>query len=249
MKKSKIVPLIYLISILLNGQSTDQINQAKKIAKSLNLSKTQIRTEAKARGYTDKQIEDVLKENNAVKSDKNVNVETEKIKISPQNQKSNNDLINKNILENKKNISTTDLGVQEELPIIKDEDLEIIDEGDVDFSQKEQTFSQDNNFFGYDIFNKDPEIFQSSSFGAVDPNYLISPGDEIIVMLWGETQFRQVLKVNREGFIFIPDVGQVFVNGLNLNMLESKLYKVLSQSYESLNSDITEATTFLDESR
>ena len=65
-------------------------------------------------------------------------------------------------------------------------------------------------------------------------------------MLWGETQFRQVLKVNREGFIFIPDVGQVFVNGLNLNMLESKLYKVLSQSYESLNSDITEATTFLD---
>ena len=69
----------------------------------------------------------------------------------------------------------------------------------------------------------------------VDPNYIIGPGDEIIVMLWGETQFRQVLKVDREGFIFLPELGQVFVIGLNLALLESKLYKVLSQAYSSLN--------------
>mgnify|MGYP003956412513 CR=1 FL=1 len=49
------------------------------------------------------------------------------------------------------------------------------------------------------------------------------PGDEIIINLWGETEFRQVLTVNREGFIFIPDIGQVFVNGLNFSLLESKL--------------------------
>ena len=40
----------------------------------------------------------------------------------------------------------------------------------------------------------------------------------------GETQFRQVLTV-KEGFIFIPDIGQVFVNGLDLKLLESKLFK------------------------
>ena len=40
----------------------------------------------------------------------------------------------------------------------------------------------------------------------------------------GETQFRQVLNVDREGFVFIPEVGQVFVNGLNLSLLESKLF-------------------------
>ena len=80
-------------------------------------------------------------------------------------------------------------------------------------------------YFGYDIFKRDPLNFQLTSYGAVDPDYLIGPDDEIIVMLWGETQFRQVLKVDREGFVFIPDVGQVFVNGLNLNLLESKLLK------------------------
>ena len=43
-----------------------------------------------------------------------------------------------------------------------------------------------------------------------------------------------------------PDVGQVFVNGLNLNLLESKLFRVLSKSYASLDPQISEATTFLD---
>ena len=101
-------------------------------------------------------------------------------------------------------------------------------------------------YYGYDIFKRDPAIFQASSVGAVDPDYLIGPGDEIILMLWGETQFRQVLTVDREGFVFIPEIGQVFVNGLNLSLLESKLFKVLSQSYASLNPEGRKPTTFLD---
>ena len=101
-------------------------------------------------------------------------------------------------------------------------------------------------YFGYETFKRDPSIFQSSAVGVVDPDYLIGPGDEIIMMLWGETQFRQLLKVDREGFVFIPEIGQVFVNGLNLNLLESKLFRVLSQSYASLNPQGQKATTFLD---
>ena len=65
-------------------------------------------------------------------------------------------------------------------------------------------------------------------------------------MLLEETQFRQVLSVDREGFVFIPEVGQVFVNGLNLSLLESKLFRVLSQSYASLNPLNRKPTTFLD---
>ncbi len=102
-------------------------------------------------------------------------------------------------------------------------------------------------YFGYDIFKQDPELFQASVFGAVDPDYNIGPGDEIIIMLWGETQFRQVLTVDREGFVFIPEVGQVFVNGLTMDLLESKLFKVLSQRYSSLvRSNSGNPTTFLD---
>ena len=104
----------------------------------------------------------------------------------------------------------------------------------------------ESNYFGYDIFKRDPSLFQSTWTGAVDPNYLIGPGDQIIAMLWGETQFRQVVEVDREGFVFIPEIGQVFVNGLNLKLLESKFFRVFSQSYASLNPQGKAPTTFLD---
>ena len=124
---------------------------------------------------------------------------------------------------------------KEEFSIGSKKDLEVVDESELYTSSMPQPSRQALPYFGYDIFSRDPALFQASSVGVVDPDYLIGPGDEIIIMLWGETQFRQVLKVDREGFVFIPEIGQVFVNGLNLNLLESKLFRVFSQSYASLN--------------
>ena len=109
-------------------------------------------------------------------------------------------------------------------------------------------FSTDKiNYFGYRMFQRDPAIFQGSELGAVDPGYNIGPGDEIIIMLWGETQFREIFSVDREGFIFIPEVGQVFVNGLTMKHLEAKLFNVLSQKYSSLiQANGGKPTTFMD---
>ena len=83
------------------------------------------------------------------------------------------------------------------------------------------------SYYGYQIFQGDPSAFQASTFGAVDPNYNIGPGDQIIVMLWGESQFRQEFNIDREGYVFVPEIGQVFVNGLNLEALEKKLFLIL----------------------
>ena len=120
-------------------------------------------------------------------------------------------------------IKSSNIDEKEELDIYIDENLEIVD----DKKFLKESIKDDNesalNYFGYDIFQRDPGLFQATSVGSIDPDYLIGPGDEIICMLWGETQFRQVLSVDREGYIFIPEIGQVFVNGLNLNLLESKL--------------------------
>ena len=102
------------------------------------------------------------------------------------------------------------------------------------------------SYFGYQIFQGDPSSFQSSDFGAIDPNYNIGPGDQIIVMLWGESQFRQQFKVDRGGYVFLPEIGQVFVNGLNLAALEEKFFQILSKAYSTLNPQFGEPTTFLD---
>ena len=129
------------------------------------------------------------------------------------------------------------------------DDFEILDYQNNDDEKNEsinKQFSEQLDYFGYQIFQRDPSAFQASEFGSADPNYNISPGDQIIVMLWGESQFRQEFTINREGFVFIPEVGQVFVNGLNLEALEKKLFQIMSKVYSTLKPKVGLPTTFMD---
>ena len=212
--------VIVFASDILRPQTNSQIEQAKKIIKQTGMTESQVRSAANRRGYSNEQIDAAaakVKEGNSSDIKKPQDVEN-----------------NTQVIENSNDVVSID------------QNLEVIEVDELDLDSKKQSLTKQAKYFGYDIFKKDPSVFQATSIGAVNPDYIIGPSDEIIVMLWGETQFRQVLTVNREGFIFIPDIGQVFVNGLNLNLLESKLFRVLSKSYASLNPQGGKATTFLD---
>ena len=97
-------------------------------------------------------------------------------------------------------------------------------------------------FFGYDIFNLTPRTFEPLDVGPVDPKYPIGPGDEIIIRLWGEVEDFHSLVVDREGKIFVPNVGRMIVNGLNLEDVRKKLTTGMASAY----SGIKEKTTFVD---
>ena len=261
MKNNLIISLI--AAGLLFGQTPDQVKQAKDVIKSTGMSEAQAKAAAKAQGYTDQQIEA------AVQKEKGDKSAAEKSGSETEGEVAVPDLGKSNVVEQEQPVlettEPTEEGIQPELEtteptgdselpiigeddleIVGDEDLEVVDEKNLDLESEAQPSRRPLTYFGYDIFKRDPALFQATSVGAVDPDYLIGPGDEIIMMLWGETQFRQVLTVDREGFVFIPEIGQVFVNGLNLNLLESKLFRVLSQSYASLNPQGRKPTTFLD---
>ena len=75
------------------------------------------------------------------------------------------------------------------------------------------------------MFKKSPEIFENSINESLDPGYLIGPGDEIIIMLWGQTEFNNSYVVAKDGYLFIENIGQVFVNGLTLKNLEKNFLK------------------------
>jgi len=116
-----------------------------------------------------------------------------------------------------------------------------------DIEKKELKDSEpDVPYFGYNVFKKDPEVFQQSLDNNIDPNYSIGPGDEVIIMLWGQTESYETFVVSKEGYLFIPNVGQVFVNGLTLSKLEDKLLKILKKVYSSLSSNSGKGATFLD---
>ena len=101
-------------------------------------------------------------------------------------------------------------------------------------------------YFGYSAFQNDVDFFESAKDIAVSPNHVIGPGDEVIIMLWGQTEDISNYIVSRDGYLFIPNIGQVFVNGLTLSKLEIKLKKIYQKAYSSLSPVVGPASTFFD---
>lgn len=236
----KLVLISYFLFLVFSetlAQTKSQIKKAKEYVSKTGMSIKDAKNAARAQGFSEKQINSVIQKE----------LEGKKINKSKDLQPNSNFLEQGNFdISRQDNNIKNDLIKQADLDIIEDTKPEKIENNELNLASKPQNSTETSKYFGYDIFQRDPSIFQATSFGAVDPNYVIGPKDEIIVMLWGETQFRQVLTVDREGFVFIPEIGQVFVNGLNLNLLESKLFRVLSQAYASLNPQGRKATTFFD---
>ena len=88
--------------------------------------------------------------------------------------------------------------------------------------------------FGYELFSSPPESFEPISSGPVDEGYLVGPGDELRLIVFGATEFQHDLLVDNEGRIFVPNVGQRTVAGNRLASLRDELRVWLARSYAGL---------------
>jgi protein involved in polysaccharide export with SLBB domain len=98
--------------------------------------------------------------------------------------------------------------------------------------------------FGRALFERETNQFEPLLSGPASPDYRLGRDDEIILVLTGDTEAFQRLRVAPEGYIVVPRVGQVYVNGLTLRELEAQLYQRLSRAYSGLGRG-AEATTHL----
>ncbi|HET7039061.1 MAG TPA: SLBB domain-containing protein [Gemmatimonadales bacterium] len=88
--------------------------------------------------------------------------------------------------------------------------------------------------FGLDQLRQPTTQFQPLVSGPVDDQYRLGPGDILVLILTGETELAHTLEVTREGFIIIPQVGQVFVNGVTLGEVRELLYGRLGRVYSGV---------------
>src|SRR5687768_6004256 len=88
--------------------------------------------------------------------------------------------------------------------------------------------------FGLDFFRNRTTQFNPNITGPVDASYRINPGDQLALVLTGDVEQSYTLDVTREGFIIIPQVGQVWVNNLTLGELENVLYARLGRVYSGV---------------
>src|SRR5947208_2167974 len=88
--------------------------------------------------------------------------------------------------------------------------------------------------FGVDVFQRTTTQFLPLLSGPVPPDYKLGPGDDLVLILTGDVELAYTLQVTREGFILIPQVGQVFVSNLTLDQLREVLYTRLGRVYSGV---------------
>jgi len=98
-------------------------------------------------------------------------------------------------------------------------------------------------YFGYDFFTKRTEVPFWENL-PTPPNYLLGPGDELVISLWGETQLRQTYTISKDGKIYDDKVGLLNLTGRTINGARTYLSAQFGRVYATLNGKTP--TTFMD---
>ena len=97
--------------------------------------------------------------------------------------------------------------------------------------------------FGRDIFRNANLTFEPSMNIATPVNYRLGPGDQLQIEVWGASEANITQKVTPDGYISIPDVGPVNVNGLTVQAATNRIKAKLSQIYSGMNSSNVNLST------
>ncbi|HYC52240.1 MAG TPA: SLBB domain-containing protein [Gemmatimonadaceae bacterium] len=100
------------------------------------------------------------------------------------------------------------------------------------------------NIFGLEMFRSSASRFEPSLMGPVDANYRLGPGDRLVLILTGDVEASYPLDVTREGFVVIPQVGQLYVANLTLGQLDELLYSRLGRVYSGVRRGPNATTRF-----
>lgn len=89
-----------------------------------------------------------------------------------------------------------------------------------------------NTVFGQEIFSTENLTFAPSYNIATPPNYVLGPGDEVIIEVWGESEFRNQETISPEGSISIQGVGPISLAGLTVSeaqqLIASKISEIMN---------------------
>ena len=97
--------------------------------------------------------------------------------------------------------------------------------------------------FGRDIFNNKLLSFEPNMNIATPQNYVLGPGDQVIVDIYGASQKSEQLTVSPDGEITVPGFGPIHVAGLSVAGAQSKIRSTLGSRYASSSLKLTVGQT------
>lgn len=89
--------------------------------------------------------------------------------------------------------------------------------------------------FGRDIFNNKRLSFEPSMNIATPQNYVLGPGDQLIVDVYGASQESLTLTISPDGDVSIPECGPVHVSGLTVAGAQNRIRSTMGKYYQTSN--------------
>lgn len=92
--------------------------------------------------------------------------------------------------------------------------------------------------YGQNLFSA-PSGYSPISNAPVPNDYILGPGDEIRLQVWGAIDFEQRLVINRHGQVNLPKVGVINLTGVRAGDLESVLRSKIARVFTNFNLNAT----------
>jgi protein involved in polysaccharide export with SLBB domain len=102
-----------------------------------------------------------------------------------------------------------------------------------------------NRIFGADLFSNANLTFEPNLNIPTPGNYIIGPGDELILDVYGYSEKNDRLKVTPEGYINVQNVGPILVSGLTMDEAKVRITQKLQSIYGGIANGSTHVQLLL----
>ena len=92
--------------------------------------------------------------------------------------------------------------------------------------------------FGQDMFDT-PAMFKAAQNIPVTADYVLGPGDEVLVRAWGQVDIDYHAVVDRNGILSIPKVGSINVGGVRYDQLQGLVKSSIGRVYNNFDLTVT----------
>lgn len=224
------------MSLMAQGMTDNQVMSFIQRETKMGTTQSQIVTKLMQRGVKIDQIRRVRNQYSKQITEKGVNVPADGSADNPENpMRTNTDGITVQEMDDAKKGTTGEISQNATEDIANVED-------DIK-ATSEVSEGTDKKIFGHDIFNRGALSFEPSMNLATPQNYVLGPGDKVIVDIYGASQKTQQLTISPEGEVVVPGYGPIAVSGLSVAAAQSKIRSTLGSRYSSSNIKISVGQT------
>ncbi|WP_433967756.1 SLBB domain-containing protein [Tunturiibacter gelidiferens] len=92
--------------------------------------------------------------------------------------------------------------------------------------------------YGVNLFRNLPSTFAPLNMVPVTPDYVVGPGDELLIQMWGQVTLNGRFLVDRSGSIFVPQVGSVHVAGVKFEQMHDFLKSQVARVFKNFDLNV-----------